>query len=107
MAFIPRRHSLEGKCGIPFEKDRVYLKAEQGPQWRGVPDVLRFEDGRVWKTGYLVSREEFGRDFFANVCRHYQVYVGEDVKDLWEEYGRWFTKQDTCAVDDETFLDPR
>ena len=100
MAFIPRRHSLEGKCGIPFEKDRVYLKAEQGPQWRGVPDALRFEDGRIWKTGYLVSEEEFGRDFFSNVCTHYEVYVGDEIKHIREEYGRWFTRRSECGSND-------
>ena len=46
----------------------------------------------------MVSREEFGRDFFANVCRHYKVYVSDDVKDLWEEHGRWFTKRSECAT---------
>ena len=95
-----KRKSLAGKCGIPFEKDRVYMKAEKGPQWRGVPDVLRFEDGRIWRTGYLVSKEEFGRDFFANVCTHYEVYVGDEIKHIWEEYGRWFTRRSECGAND-------
>lgn len=89
-----KRKSLAGKCGIPFEKDQIYVKAEyNNEQRREVPDLLRFEDGRSWQPQSILRREEFGRDFFGNVCTHYQIYVGKDVKDLWAEYGQWFVRK--------------
>ncbi len=77
-----------------FRKDRIHISAEHlDARNREVSDILRFEDGRIWKTGYLVRKEQYGREFFGNVCRHYQVYVGEDIKNLWVEHGRWFTRK--------------
>lgn len=46
------------------------------------------------------ERPECGRDFLSNVCTHYEVYVGDEIKDVWEEYGRWFTRRSGCGIND-------
>lgn len=85
-----RPKSLAGKCGIPLESEREYVK----PVWDCHHGLERLElaNGRTIRVARLIRTEEFGRSFYGNLCTHY-VYrergTGE-VIDLWSEYGKWF-----------------
>ena len=92
--YISKRKSLAGKCEIPLECDRRYVEVEHG-QGMSAPSLVKFENGLSWHVTSVYQETEYGREFFGNVCTHYEVSVGEEIKDLREEYGRWFTQKVT------------
>ena len=87
-----KRKSLAGKCGIPLEKDRRYVEVEFGRQL-SAPSLVRFENSQSWHVESVFNRFEYGREFFGNLCEHYQVFVGDDIRDIWHESGRWFVRK--------------
>ena len=90
---IPKRKSLAGKCGIPFEKDREY----------GEPV---FANGRRLRMGSAVDYDEYGREIFGNLCRHWTMRLNDEgtvCVDLWEEGGKWFVRKGE-AGDGEGFM---
>ena len=94
---IPKRKSLAGKCGIPFEKDRRYGEPVYGRSENDIPVALDFEDETRLRLGPYVHRDEYGREIFGNLCRHWVMRLansGEGFIDLWEEGGRWFVRKD-------------
>lgn len=95
--YINKRKSLAGKCGIPFECNRCYVEVEHG-RGMSAPCSVKFENGLSWHITSVYQKTEYGREFFGNACTHYEVSVGGEIKDLWEEYGRWFTRKSDLTM---------
>lgn len=94
---IPKRKSLAGKCGIPFEKDRKYGKPVFDRPENGIPSELEFDDGTRLRMDSSVHEDEFGREIFGNLCRHWVMRLADRPDrfvDMWQERGRWFVRKD-------------
>lgn len=99
---IPKRKSLAGKCGIPFEKDREYVEPVFARQEDTIPSEIAFQDGRRVRMGSYMHRNEFGREIFGNLCQHWVMRLddaGTESIDLWKEGGRWFVRKDRARRD--------
>lgn len=93
---IPKRKSLAGKCGIPFEKDREYGDPVFERRGNPIPIALEFPNGRRLRMGSAVDYDEYGREIFGNLCRHWTMRLNDEgtvCVDLWEEGGKWFVRK--------------
>lgn len=91
------RHSLAGTCGIPHEGERVYIRVDDPdpsddgtPGW---PARVHWGDGRCWSVSRVLSRNEFGRAFFGNLCVRYEVEIRGKIRLIWWEHGDWFVSR--------------
>lgn len=87
--------SLAGKCGIPLERDRIYVE----PFYDEHRTIIGFDfpDGRKLRVRSQSLCNEYGREFFGNVCRHYRFALDGDRREwaeAWEEGRRWFLRVD-------------
>lgn len=97
---IPKRKSLAGKCGIPFEKNREYGEPVFERRENPIPIALEFPNGRRLRMGSAVGYDEYGREIFGNLCRHWTMRpndAGTESSDLWEGFGRWFVRKEAAA----------
>lgn len=96
MARYPRRRSLAGTCGIPVERDRIYVQVDMeeeslSPTERGEHPVrIHWPDGRSWHIESVYAMRTFGREIFDNLCVRWTVCICHEPKDLWWEGGKWF-----------------
>lgn len=99
---IYRHKSLAGTCGIPPERDRVYVRAFDGNGVEGayspdaVPRKVSAPSLGIWEIQASSSRREFGREIFGNLCVHVIVTVRGRQRSLWWEHGDWFVSKDAC-----------
>lgn len=91
--------SLAGRCGIPLEKDRVYINIELEYLPMSIdgggsyaPRRMVFPSGRTRQIDSVLSRRTYGRKHLGNFvacwvlsCRGRQVTV-------WRERGRYFIR---------------
>ena len=93
---FPRRASLAGRCGIPVERERIYVRVDMAeeslsPTDRGQHPVrLWWPDGRSWHIESVYGVRRFGRAEFGNLCVRWTVCICRQPRDLWWERGRWF-----------------
>ena len=96
MTGYPRRASLAGRCGIPSENDRIYVRVDMAteslsPTDRGEHPVrIWWPDGRSWNIESVYSVRSFGRAVFGNLCLKWTVCICRAPKVIWWENGRWF-----------------
>lgn len=97
---IPKRKSLAGKCGIPFEKDREYGEPVFSRRENDIPTELVFPNEIILRMEPYMHRDEYGREIFGNLCRHWTMRpndAGTESSDLWEGFGRWFVRKEAAA----------
>ena len=82
----PKRKSLAGRCGIPLERDRVYVEVATATVR---PVRIHWPDGRSWKIESVYDRREFGRETFGNLCVRWAVCVDRRRRELFWEHGDW------------------
>lgn len=93
---IPRRRSLAGRCGIPLERDRVYVRVDTELDGGALapatarPVRIRWPDGRSWGIDSIYDRREFGRDVFGNLCVRWAVCIRRQRRELYWERGDFF-----------------
>lgn len=98
MAGYPRRASLAGRCGIPSERERVYVHVDLAqeslsPTDRGFrPARIVWPDGRYWHIESIYSKRTYGRSFLGNLCIRWTVCIRHRQKEIWWEHGDWFVK---------------
>lgn len=94
---IPKRKSLAGKCGIPFKKDREYGEPVFSRRENDIPTELVFPNEIILRMEPYMHRDEFGREIFGNLCRHWVMRLADRPDrfvDMWQERGRWFVRKD-------------
>lgn len=91
-----RGKDLAGTCGIPLERDRVYIEVECAPRGlyerADVPLRLIWPDGRSFPIRSTARHVEHGRAAFGNLVERFDVFIGksEKVRTVWRQDGRWF-----------------
>lgn len=96
MAGFPHRASLAGRCGIPTERERIYIRVDMAAGSPGPGDHdahpvrLHWPDGRWWNIESVYSVRSFGRAEFGNLCVKWTVCIRRTPKVIWWEQGRWF-----------------
>lgn len=97
---IPKRKSLAGTCGIPRERERVYVKvldkagSDVGLRSGQVPKKIVVPGSAPWDVDAVSREREFGRELFGNLCVRFAVTVRGMRKTLWWEHGDWFVSED-------------
>lgn len=99
MTGYPRRASLAGRCGIPTERERIYVQVDMaGESISPVehsehPVRLWWPDGRSWNIESVYSVRSFGRAEFGNLCLRWTVCILRTPRVIWWEQGRWFVSR--------------
>lgn len=92
----PRRKSLAGRCGIPCERERVYVDVDTVVDGGLVvpesvrPVEIHWPDGRSWAIESVFDRREFGHPAFGNLCVRWGVCIARRRRELFWERGRYF-----------------
>ena len=93
---VRKRASLAGRCGIPLERDRVYVGVDTALDGGALepaavrPVRIRWPDGRSWEIQSIYDRREFGRAAFGNLCVRWAVCVARRRRELFWEPGDFF-----------------
>lgn len=93
---VRKRASLAGRCGIPLERDRVYVGVDTALDGGALepaavrPVRIRWPDGRSWEIRSIYDRREFGRAAFGNLCVRWAVCVARRRRELFWEHGDFF-----------------
>lgn len=97
---IYRHKSLAGTCGIPLERDRVYVRTFDGDGVErtyppgAVPKKVSAPSLGIWEIQASSSRRKFGREIFGNLCVCVAVTARGRRRNLWWEHGGWFVSRE-------------
>lgn len=87
---------LAGRCGIPYESERVYVQVEctVGPMGDVRPYYIDWAPGRRYEVTSCSEAAEWGRWEAGNVVRRWHVEIGRGAwRELWWERGRFFVRR--------------
>lgn len=93
---MQKRRSLTGRCGMPTERERVYVQVDivrEGGALAPVaarPVRIYWPDGRSWSIDSIYDRREFGREIFGNLCVRWAVCIARRRRELLWEHGEFF-----------------
>lgn len=93
-----------GTCGIPRERDRVYVGVECPPKGLNgdvdVPKRLIWPDGRSWPIRSTARRVTHGRAVFGNLVERFDVFMAQtgELKTIWRQDGRWFVGKPSGVI---------
>lgn len=87
---------LVGRCGIPYDGERVYVQVEctVGPMGDVRPYFIDWAPGRRYEVTSCSEATEWGRWEAGNVVRRWHIEIGRGVwRELWWERGRFFVRR--------------
>lgn len=96
--------NLAGTCGIPLERDRVYIHVDCAARGANddidVPRRIIWPDGRAWPIRSTARHTTYGRAIFGNLVERFDIFMGQagDIKTLWRQDGSWFVAKPTTHI---------